>query len=327
MVEINSTAQTVATTQSHSPAEPSTPPPNKSRDSFVDFVFNKLHTSPNGIYAATPDLVNHAEYFHGGRGGDVLVKKHTTHQELILRGLFEISRDDFYFTPDASYNPANNFQGKFEDAKLSCRLIAVHNQCDVFTFAQADYPIILKNLRAFEKLITKEKGDESVSVMQFSGGYESIKLSHSLFKKKPAPPSNDSHDKTSENNATIQDAPIDLGPDFKMSQWPVQNRCQNALEKLIPSHDVQPLPAWNKNKLLIPPKDYEETLRGATVEVHMALVHHYIKKEKRHVFNLMLRELIVRADPAPMPESPFKRRRLDAGPSTEVTTKGKETQH
>jgi len=49
----------------------------------------------------------------------------------------------------------------------------------------------------------------------------------------------------------------------------------------------------------------------------MAVYHHRFKSKKGDVFNMVLRELIVLSPPATMPSSPFKRRRLNAGPSAQ----------
>jgi hypothetical protein len=53
-------------------------------------------------------------------------------------------------------------------------------------------------------------------------------------------------------------------------------------------------------------------------------IYHLIKSKKRDVFNVELQELIVLSPPATTLSSPFKRRRLNAGPCTEQRNKGKE---
>jgi hypothetical protein len=115
-----------------------------------------------------------------------------------------------------------------------------------------------------------------------------------------------------------------LGSEFNITTWPVAERCKGHLEDLVSTHDICPLPAYDENHVLIPPLQYESKLKGALVEVHMAFCHHRINKSKRDIFNCILRELIVLSPPAAMPTSPFKRRRLNAGPSTERPNKGKQ---
>jgi hypothetical protein len=56
----------------------------------------------------------------------------------------------------------------------------------------------------------------------------------------------------------------------------------------------------------------------------MAIHHHRFKSKKCDVFNMVLWELIILSPPTAIPSSPFKRRRLNAGPSTEQRNKGKE---
>jgi hypothetical protein len=109
------------------------------------------------------------------------VKGKDTDEEFIIRCVFQISRNDFYFTPDANFDPANVFQGRFADVKLNCRLTAGRDED--FTFSSEDFSAIVDNFRALEKLVTKERhGDyETLSVIQDSLGHRSIKLTHSLF--------------------------------------------------------------------------------------------------------------------------------------------------
>jgi hypothetical protein len=141
---------------------------------------DKLQTSPGGFYAATPKLAYRAEYFPGGRDGNILIAKgRDDDQEFIIRGVFQISRNDFYFTPDANFDPANVFHGRLSDVKLSCRLTAGRN--DSFKFASEDFPAILDNLNAFEKLVPSKTNYERLSVIHDSLGHRTIKLTHSLF--------------------------------------------------------------------------------------------------------------------------------------------------
>ena len=114
-----------------------------------------------------------------------------------------------------------------------------------------------------------------------------------------------------------------LSSEFDMASWPVSDCCKDHLHELVSSHNIQPLPAYDENHNLISPSQYESKLKGALVEVHMAIYHHHIKSSKRDIFNAVLRELIVLAPPAALPTSPFKRRRLKEGPSTERRNKGK----
>ncbi|KAJ8585510.1 hypothetical protein M405DRAFT_407862 [Rhizopogon salebrosus TDB-379] len=101
----------------------------------------------------------------------------------------------------------------------------------------------------------------------------------------------------------------------------VADRCKGHLQDFISIHDIQPLPAHDENHVLI---QYESKLKGALIEVHVAIYHHLIKSKKRDVFNVELQKLIVLSPPATMLSSPFKHRHLDAGSCAEQRNKGKE---
>jgi hypothetical protein len=160
-----------------------TPPPPQDIIPLANDILRDLRTeSPLGIYGATHNLQNRAEYFLGGwDSGDMLVlKKSADLTELVIRGVFDVSRSEFYFTPDANFDPANSFNSKLEDVKLSCRLTASRHAD--FKFASDDFPTIVDNLRKIEKLIQRQPDSQSLSVVDSICGTETIRLSHSLFK-------------------------------------------------------------------------------------------------------------------------------------------------
>jgi hypothetical protein len=104
-----------------------------------------------------------------------------------------------------------------------------------------------------------------------------------------------------------------IGFDFNIRSFAVADRCKGHLQDFISIHDIQPLPAHDENHVLI---QYESKLKGALIEVHMAIYRHLIKSKKHDVFNVELQKLIVLSPLATMLSSPFKRRRLDAGSCT-----------
>ncbi|KAG1908162.1 uncharacterized protein F5891DRAFT_1179681 [Suillus fuscotomentosus] len=252
--------------------------------------------SPGGFYAATPRLAYRTEYFSGGRDGNILITKGLDHnEEFIICSVFQISRDDFCFTPDGNFNPANVFHGRLADLKLSCRLIAGRSKA--FEFSSDDFSAVVSNLSAFEKSAPRERSHKTFSVIQDTIGRRSIKLTHCLF---------EAIDRDQDNNTSDDGS----------------NSSTNAshLQDIVSSHNIRPLPAYDENHILIPPLQYEAKLRGVLVEVHMAFCH--TKKSKCDIFDAVLRELIVLLPPVPMPSSPFKRRRLNDGPYTEQYNKG-----
>ncbi|KAG2045159.1 hypothetical protein BDR03DRAFT_976993 [Suillus americanus] len=259
-------------------------------------VLDKMQNDEGGFYAATPKLAYRAEYFAGGQKGNILIVKGRNldeDAEFIIHGVFEISCNNFYFTPDANFNPTNPFS------------------------------TILNNIRAFEKLVPREQDYETVSIIHDSLGHRSIKLTHSLFKAKAddlEANANDEGDGDGEGSTTTAES---LSSKYDMASWPVSDRCKGHLHELVSSHNIQPLPAYDENHKLILPSQYESKLKGALVEVHMAICHHRIKSSKRDISNAVLQEIIDLAPPTAMPTSPFKHHRLNEGPSTKQRNKGK----
>ncbi|OAX30738.1 hypothetical protein K503DRAFT_178499 [Rhizopogon vinicolor AM-OR11-026] len=92
---------------------PTTPPKSSSaptRLTKAATVHDKLLNSNGSYYAATPKLAYSAEFFVGGRQGNALIAKgRDTDEEFIIRGVFQIAHNDFYFTPDANFDSANVF--------------------------------------------------------------------------------------------------------------------------------------------------------------------------------------------------------------------------
>ncbi|KAG6374981.1 hypothetical protein JVT61DRAFT_3756 [Boletus reticuloceps] len=97
-----------------------------------------------------------------------------------------------------------------------------------------------------------------------------------------------------------------------METWPVAPQCQKLFAELLPTHDICPLPAFDRCGNLIPPLKYETKLRGAIVEAHFAFVHHYIKKHKHHIFLPIIHRFNVLKGPPALPTSPFKHIRIGA---------------
>ncbi|KAG2339461.1 hypothetical protein BDR05DRAFT_1039141 [Suillus weaverae] len=248
-------------------------------------VLDKMQNDEGGFYAATPKLAYHAEYFAGGQKGNILIMK------------------------------GRNLD---EDAEFIIR-----GRSEAFKFSSDDFSAILDNIHAFEKLVPREWDYEMVSIIHNSLGHRSIKLTHSLFKAKAddlEANANDEGDSDGEGSTTTVES---LSSKYDLASWPVSDRCKGHLHELVPSHNIQPLPAYDENHKLILPSQYESKLKGALVEVHMAICHHRIKSSKRDIFNAVLQEIIVLAPPAAMPTSPFKRHRLNEGPSTKRRNKGK----
>jgi hypothetical protein len=173
--KVSTSKDTSSPSDSHIPTNPVTP-----KLVSAETVLEKLQRQDGGFYVGTQNLTPRVKFFQGGREGDVLIPKHTSGgNERTLRGVFQISRADFYFTPDGNFNPANVFNGRFSDVKLSCHLTASrHND---FGFSLDDFTTVIDNLRGFEKLIRQQHDTESLSAVHTALGIDSIKLVHHLF--------------------------------------------------------------------------------------------------------------------------------------------------
>ncbi|KAG1819468.1 uncharacterized protein BJ212DRAFT_1478704 [Suillus subaureus] len=249
-------------------------------------VLNKLKTSSGGFYAETPRLAYCAEYFTGGRDGNILITKGLDYdEEFIIHGVFKISRNNFFFTPDGNFNPANVFHGHLADLELSCQLTAGHSKA--FKFLSKDFPAVVNNLSAFKNLVPKERYYETVSVIQDTIGCgRSIKLSHHLFEANDEAQGGTSDE--DDNGSTAVTHPDSLSSEFDIGTWPVANRCKGHLQDVTSKHNICPLPAYDQNHVLIPPLQYEVKLKGVLVEVHMAFYHHCMKKSRCDIFEAVL---------------------------------------
>jgi len=98
------------------------------------------------------------------------------------------------------------------------------------------------------------------------------------------------------------------------ANWPVQERTRAALERAASMHYVNPLPAFDKNHMVIPPSNYHKKLCGAIVQAHFGLIHYFIKQDKKNVFTAVVHEIIVLRPPPAAPVNPLKRGRLANGP-------------
>ncbi|KAG1780095.1 hypothetical protein EV702DRAFT_1043443 [Suillus placidus] len=231
-------------------------------------VLNKLQTSAGGFYAAMPRLVYRTEYFAGGRDGNILITKgQDNDEEFIMRGVFQISRNDFHFTPDANYDPANIFHGRLADLKLNCQLTAapLRNQ---FQGRDIMRPTVLFG--------TLSATDQSSSLTI------SFKPRTKLMMILVAADSNGDGDG---NSSTCTDG---LSSEFDIATWPVADRCQGHLQDIISTHNICPLPAYDEDHILIPPLQYEEKLKGALIEAHFAFCHHHMKNSKHDIFEAIL---------------------------------------
>ncbi|KIO01339.1 hypothetical protein M404DRAFT_28876 [Pisolithus tinctorius Marx 270] len=265
----------------------------------VDNIIHMLKTSAIGFYGTTPLLASRAEFFQGGFSGDIAVVKDSGDDmmELLISGIFQIDRQNFFLGPEGGYTPLSSFKREFLETKLSCQLIPVQRDA-AFDTARADFGAIVSNVKALEKLILSKKGATLVSCVCEVDGVASIRLSHSLFMRK---------DENVDPDTAYHD-------ESRTLDWPVQERTKGALERAALTHVICPLPAFDQNHESIVPSDYHQKLYGAVVIVHFALVHYYFRQDKKSVFSGIVREMVVLRNPLPPPTNPLKRSLDGEGP-------------
>ena len=169
-------------------SSPSSPPVDTSSindddndTSWSKLLIDDLKKCRDGFYAATPDLISHADFFLRGSVGDItIVKNEGKKVELLLSGIFEIDRQLFFMSADGGFLPTNAYNRDFVDTKLTCQLIPVQNDPSFIT-AQNDFNAIVANVKGLERLIPLKKGESLQSCIRDSAGKPCIRLSHTLF--------------------------------------------------------------------------------------------------------------------------------------------------
>jgi hypothetical protein len=165
-----------------------TPPPLRKTpfESFTpaETALKNLHTLENGFYLGDEHIEKHGKFiFASYNQGNVLILKDSDAEptEMILRGIFQIDKREFYMTSDAGYKSRNEWG--IEKSKPNCRLVPVIRDPS-FNFTIIDFPKMLNNLHALENLIPHGK-NQVLSVIHHLTGegdfHKSIRISHTLF--------------------------------------------------------------------------------------------------------------------------------------------------
>lgn len=181
-VSVHSSSRTDCASTQNSPIHPSSATETKNDYNYVNHLIDDLKRSRVAFYAATPNLVSHADFFLCGSGGDVAVVKKERQDitELLLSGIFKIDCQLFFMNADGGFSMSNLFNRDFVDTKLTCHLIPVQNDA-TFSTAQNDFDAIIANVKALERLIPLKKGESLNSCIKESAGKPCIRISHSLF--------------------------------------------------------------------------------------------------------------------------------------------------
>jgi hypothetical protein len=154
------------------------------RNDSADEVLLRIQDLDDVVYLGDKDILSKCDYFFDKNvNGNVLIRKNNNGHpiELLFAGIFEIDARDFFMTSDAKFN-ASNTAIRFDQIKPHCRLLPVRRNSQ-FAISADDFPTIVSNIHAIEKLVAGRKGPDDVSVVVTSQGTPtSIKLSHHLFK-------------------------------------------------------------------------------------------------------------------------------------------------
>ncbi|KAI5994274.1 hypothetical protein F5J12DRAFT_785836 [Pisolithus orientalis] len=182
-----------------------------------------------------------------------VLKGHTNNvTELVLSGIFKIDHQEFFMGPKGGFSPKNAFSCDFADTKLTCNLLAVQHDV-VYASTQCNFPLIISNIRALEKLVPLKKGESLLSSKK--------------------------EDDDDPDNIACIDA---------MMAWPVQEDNREALNHAASTHYVSPLPVFDVDGKPIQPVDYQWVLSGAVIQVQFTLLHYFIK-EQEVLSDLMLK--------------------------------------
>ncbi|KAI5988469.1 hypothetical protein F5J12DRAFT_786865 [Pisolithus orientalis] len=142
----------------------------------IDELISMLKTNTLAFYGTRVQLTSHVEFFQGGFSGNITVMKDSGNEmmELLISGIFQVDCQNFFMGPKGAYMPSGAF---------NCQLIAVQKDA-AFKTACTDFPAIVGNVRALEKLIPSKKGTTLASCICEANSVTSIQVSHSLFMKK-----------------------------------------------------------------------------------------------------------------------------------------------
>ncbi|KAI6145835.1 hypothetical protein BKA82DRAFT_153151 [Pisolithus tinctorius] len=225
--------------------------------------------------------------------GNVTILKGDTDDitELVLSGIFNLDWQGFFMGPKGGFLPKNAFSCDFVDTKLTCNLLAVQHDV-VYASTQCDFPSIISNIRALEKLVPLKKGESLLSSVCESHGMPCIRLSHALFIKK--------EDDDDLDNITcigmclphhqILHSLMCVSEDATMA-WPVQDNNREALNHAALTHYISPLPAFDIDGKPIQPVDYQQVLSGAVIQAQFTLLHYFIKGNRKSIFTTSLHEM------------------------------------
>ncbi|TFY67449.1 hypothetical protein EVJ58_g1607 [Rhodofomes roseus] len=277
-------------------SQPSAPRPK----SHVQSAFDRIRDCP--LYLGRPDVLDHIDWEHNPSNGTVIAIERVQDAdpdasivEAQFKLLAQIEGENYYLFVDGGWTDRSVVKD-FAKAKRTALLSpGTRHQCiiDNWSVVQAN----IGKLQEGAKMKNNVKVDGGVpgSILLVPDS-DRIRVRHAIFTEKlktPEPPDNG---------------------DFAAHSWKCRSDDVTAkLEEIITSgkYYAHVLPAYDIHDSLIPPDDYEAMLRGALVEIDLAMSYQYFHSNSKHNWWFDIRSIHVVKPPMSMPSSPSKRRATD----------------
>ena len=88
--------------------------------------------------------------------------------------------------------------------------------------------------------------------------------------------------------------PLDIPEEFRLENWPcLHDAGRDAIQEMIESHRVIPIPAYDVTSKLIIPAQYPRTLKDAVVIVHFSLKHWAIDSVDTYVADIVNMRVVI----------------------------------
>ncbi|KAI0049246.1 hypothetical protein FA95DRAFT_1571317 [Auriscalpium vulgare] len=259
------------------------------------------------LYAGSPTLLNSVEWYRDGLVDKLIAKRAAPEDEPVeveVRLIGQILAEGYWLYACGGYRGPKGALGTWatesplHKTKASAKLGPATRPAfrGMWNPTMEGLKALMKDARA---KAPRPGGNVKYGLLDDAGR---VKIRHALFE----PIDSD----IAANNA-------DLGPQFSIANWPCKFQAGSiALEELKKEghYTVSPVPAYTKDGKLIPPAEYEMRLRGAVVEVRVAIVREYIFSANSDNFYSDVRAITVLETPGPPVASPGKKRSLAEAP-------------
>ena len=119
---------------------------------------------------------------------------------------------------------------------------------------------------------------------------------------------------------------LDIPEEFRLENWPCLHEAgRDAIQEMIETHRVLPIPAYDANSRLIVPAQYPRALKDAVVIVHFSLKHWAIDSVDTYVADIVNVRVVIPPNLSEL-NSPRKRKiavtdPFNSGPSSPSPSK------